>query len=174
MKLKIAFGGALAVLACAGIAQAAGAFDQSSPQALLEQRERVLMSHMEGAKTASISRVRRGPRGPRGGRGPTGSQGPKGAPGAAGATGSPGSVSNVFTVQGPTVTLAPFPEPGAVGSSSANCPAGTKRLSGGWQGGGILETVGYSAPGSGDWSVIMTNNNESNSISFNAIALCAS
>ncbi len=80
----------------------------------------------------------------------------------------------ITTVRGPTVFLAPFPEPGAVGSSSVNCPVGSKAIGGGWQGGGILATVGYNAPGAGEWSVILTNNNDLSSTSFNAIAVCAS
>lgn len=70
--------------------------------------------------------------------------------------------------------LSPFPEPGAVGTSVANCPAGTSVIGGGWQGGGILATIGYNAGSVSAWSVIMTNNNEFNGTSFNAIAMCAS
>jgi hypothetical protein len=71
------------------------------------------------------------------------------------------------------VFLAPFPQLGAVGSSSVNCPPGSRAIGGGWQGGGILATVGYNAPGSGEWSVILTNNNELSSTSFNVVAMCA-
>jgi hypothetical protein len=77
-------------------------------------------------------------------------------------------------VKGPTVFLTPFPEQGAVGTSTATCPPGSTNIGGGFGGGGILESVGPNAPnGANGWSVIMTNNNELNGISFYAIAVCA-
>ena len=165
MKFKICAAMAVVVLLSAGVAQAAGVFDAPDPQKLLLKREQALLKSMKGPGGASISRTKRGPRGPRGARGPKGSQGPAGPAGA---------FSTITTVKGPTVFLSPFPELGAVGSSSVNCPAGSRAISGGWQGGGILATVGYNAPGSGEWSVILTNNNDLSSTSFNVIALCAS
>lgn len=167
MKFKLMAaitGGALLFV---GAAQAAGVFDGSDPQSRLLQRQRALIHAMHNSGTASTSGVTRGRRGPRGPRGP------RGAKGAVGPAGPKGSFSTITTVKGPTVFLAPFPELGAVGSSSVNCPLGSRAIGGGWQGGGILATVGYNAPGAGEWSVIMTNNNELSSTSFNVIAVCA-
>lgn len=169
MKIKILLLVGLGALACAGAAQAAGLFDGSNPESALLQREKALVKSMHASDGATASS-----RGKRGRKGPRGARGPKGVKGVPGPAGPAGSFSTITSVKGPTVFLAPFPQPGAVGSSSASCPPGSKAIGGGWQGGGILATVGYNAPGSGDWSVIMTNNDELSSTSFNAIVLCAS
>jgi hypothetical protein len=160
VKIRLLLVVGVAALAFAGVAQASGMFEGSDPKEELLQRERTLVRTMHGPGHQALGR--RGPRGPRGPRGFRGPAGPQ------------GSFSAVTMVKGPTTVLAPFPEAGAVGVSSVNCPAGSRAVSGGWQGGGILATVGYNAPGSGEWSVIMTNNNEFNSTSFNAIAICVS
>ncbi len=165
MKLKVVAPMAAIALTSAGVAQAAGVFGGSDPQTALLKREQALVRSMNGSGGASASRAKRGPRGPRG---------PRGVKGPAGPAGPAGSFSAITVAKGPTVFLSPFPEVGAVGSSSVNCPLGSRAIGGGWQGGGILATVGYNAPGAGEWSVILTNNNELNSTSFNAVALCAS
>ena len=180
MKLKFVGVVVLGVMALGGIAQASGFLDGDSAEDALRQRQTALMQKMvaaSGDPSASANAARRGPRGKRGPQGPQGVRGPQGPTGPKGATGPAGpkgSFSTITTVKGPTVVLAPFPEAGAVGASSVNCPAGMKAIGGGWQGGGILATVSYSAPGSGEWSVLMTNNNDLNTTSFNSIAVCTS
>lgn len=163
MKLKLIGAVIVGLVAVVGVANAAGAFEGAQPESALRERQLLLVNQMK-SQPDGVAAARRGPRGVRGPRGP---QGP------AGATGPKGSFSTITSVKGPTVFLAPFPQLGAVGSSSVNCPPGSRAIGGGWQGGGILATVGYNAPGSGEWSVILTNNNELSSTSFNVVAMCA-
>lgn len=160
-----------------GVAEATGLVDngKSPRNAEAANREQQLVEKIEGRSIAQLADSgpgRRGPRGPKGRRGPKGARGPQGATGATGPAGPQGAFGTVSSVKGPTVALAGF-GPGAVGSSSAVCPAGTTMIGGGWQGGGISATVGYNAPGGPNtWSVIITNDEES-STSFNAVAMCA-
>jgi hypothetical protein len=46
-------------------------------------------------------------------------------------------------------------------------------VSGGWERLGILATVDDSLGGGPYWSVIATNNNEFEAVTFNAVAICA-
>jgi hypothetical protein len=65
---------------------------------------------------------------------------------------------------------------GSVGSSEADCPAGTKVISGGWKGGGIEMSVAYNAPISEPegWGIVAVNDSEFVTASPHAVALCAS
>jgi hypothetical protein len=170
LNIKVIAGFTLfSVLALIGIAQAAGGgTSQQAVELAYERQERRVVERLSGGPSEISARLaKRGPRGPRGHRGAQGPPGPTGPQGPAG-------FNSITTVKGPTVFLAPFPENGAVGTSTASCPAGTRVISGGWQGLGILATVGYSAGAGGIWSVIATNNDEFEGTSFNAFAVCVS
>jgi hypothetical protein len=159
----------LSVMALVGIAQAEeGGTSQQTVKSAYERQERKVIQRLDG-EPAEVT-ARRAKRGPRGAKGPRGLQGATGPAGPQG----PAGFNLITTVKGPTVFLAPFPEKGAVGTSTASCPAGTRVISGGWQGLGILATVGYSAGAGGIWSVIATNNDEFEGMSFNAFAVCMS
>jgi hypothetical protein len=177
----------LAVLALAAFGGVAHATDllggSNTPEgAEAAAKEQVLLAKLEGHDVAQLADSgRRGPRGPKGrrgaagARGPVGPQGPKGATGPAGpvgATGPAGAFASISTVKGPTTFLAAFGA-GAVGISTATCPAGTTLIGGGWQGGGIAATVSWNGPSNANqWSVLMTNDDEV-STTFSAVAVCA-
>lgn len=181
----VAFVG-LTLLACAGVAQATGVFKGSPAEITLKEREQELVERAEQARPVAVAARVRGPRGPRGPRGfhgprgPRGSQGPvgatgaKGATGATGPTGPKGSFSSITRVKGNTVFMAPFPELGAVGSSTASCPAGMTAISGGWTGLGIVATVSFNSGAGGSWSVIAVNNDELEGTKLTAEATCVS
>lgn len=183
-QLVVILTGCALLLAFGGVAQATGLLGGSNtPEgSAASHRQRILLAKLEGLTVAELadsgSRGPRGPKGrqgPKGARGPAGPQGPKGATGATGATGPAGpqgAFSSVTTVKGPTTLLGAFGS-GAVGSSSAACPAGTTLIGGGWQGGGISATVSWDAPSAPNtWAVLMTNDDEV-STSFYAVAQCA-
>ena len=177
--LAIAISTIVALLAVGGVAQATGLLGGSNtPEgAAASGKEQLLLAKLEGTSVASLADSgQRGARGPKGRRGPKGARGPagpKGATGAIGPAGPQGAFASISTVKGPTVFLTSLGA-GAVGSSSATCPAGTTLIGGGWQGGGISATVAYDAPTgvANTWGVLMTNDDEV-STSFNAVAQCA-
>jgi Collagen triple helix repeat (20 copies) len=103
------------------------------------------------AKAKRALRGQRGPiglRGPQGPAGPQGAQGPAGTPGATGAPGAPGAnggfdASKLSYISGLNVAI----HAGMSAEATANCPAGTTAISGGFRavnGGAILisETLG--------------------------------
>jgi hypothetical protein len=161
MKLKLMAAVATGALVFAGVAQAAGLFEGSSPQSKLMQREKAMVRALHQGANDSVRRAPRGPKGPRGPRGPQGVAGPAGA------------FSKITTVQGPSRLLGQAPSAASIALSTASCPPGYQVIGGGWQGGGISATVSYNAPGGGSWSVIMTNNDEVTAVIFNAVAVCA-
>jgi Collagen triple helix repeat (20 copies) len=188
MKWKIVVLAGCALLALGGVAKATGIVAEggkSPGESAALTKEQLLVERFESqvpVGPATYSATLKGPRGPKGRRGakgergPQGALGPKGATGATGATGltgPAGAFSTITTVKGPTVFLSALGG-GAVGSSSAACPAGSSLISGGWQGGGISATVAWNAPTStaGNWGVIMINDDEV-STTFNAVAVCA-
>jgi hypothetical protein len=168
----------LALLVCAGVAQATGVFKGSPEEITLKEREQQMVEQAERAQPVAVAGRVRGARGPRGFRGPRGPRGAKGAAGAKGATGATGatgpkgSFSSITRVRGNTVFMAPFPEVGAVGSSTATCPPGMTAISGGWTGLGIIATVSFSAGGGGSWTVIAVNNDEFEGTKVTAEATC--
>lgn len=164
MKLKLVLGIALAMLAFAGIARAAGLFNSSHPRmALLMKEERLLRHTRHHHHAARISRVRRGPRGPRGPQGPAGPQGPQGPP---------GTFREILYVNGPTVTLCPRSGGEcAVESGTATCPPGSVVIAGGEIG---IGTPFISIPTNNrTWTISEANEFES-SVEFHAVAVCAS
>jgi len=108
------------------------------------------------------------------------SQGPAGAAGAPGAAGPAGvfSTANVTQVTGAVASMCTWGSGTCdVGSSVANCPAGSAVLGGGYDGGSdppIDASVGYDKPiGTSAWEVIMTNDDTYGAATFNAVATCA-
>jgi hypothetical protein len=108
----------------------------------------------------------------RGQRGPAGPAGPAGAAGAAGAAGPAGAnggfdPNKVTYVTGPTVSV----PPGQVATASAQCPAGTKPIAGGFF--SNITRAGASWVSGSAWFVIVWNE-WSISVDINAFAVCAS
>ncbi len=168
MKLRIIGLVALALLAFAGVAKASGMFDQSSAKvADMKAQERAATRAGLGA---AASAARRGPRGLRGPKGSNGAPGPKGATGPAGPAGSFGTITQVT---GPNVTLCGFEFSCSVGAAHAECPAGTRVISGGF--GGLYTGEDFFSFASGNgWSVGGANWSEVPLTSFHATATCAS
>ena len=163
MKSKVVVGVALAALAFAGIAQAAGLFaNREDARNALTARERTVAKGLtvDRANRATTSRTRRGRRGRRGPRGKHGPAGPK------------GSVSAMASVSSPSVFLCGW-KAGAcsTGSATAVCPPGTIVTGGGFAGAGIRAFA--SGPVPGGWRVGAANESAS-STTFKAIAVCAS
>lgn len=177
MHFKILRGIALAIVVLAlgaGIAQAAGVFDESSRQSVFEHYKELALSRLTQSQdaTAGISRVRRGPRGFRGPRGSQGPQGAKGSQGAPGAQGPKGAFGNITYVLGSPVTMCPFSGGGcSVATASASCPPGMVVIGGGEIGTGIPFIS--NAPNPTTWNVTEFNEFESFQ-EFRATAVCAS
>jgi hypothetical protein len=181
MKWKVVILAGCALIAFGGVAKATGviAGEGASPSQKEEERAKVerLTLKLQGSSDLAQSRGTRGPRGRRGPKGPQGAPGAKGATGAtgpAGPTGPAGTFGSVTEVKGPTTFLAGFGA-GAVGISTATCPANTTLVGGGWRGGGISATVSWNGPtgeAPNQWGVLMTNDEEVGT-SFSAFALCA-
>lgn len=184
MKWKVLVCGCAALLALAGVAQAAGAFRHSDPKMnALEQEQQALEGRL-GAKAGELAdalkKPQRGPRGrqgPRGPRGPQGPTGPKGATGATGATGAPGpagTFGNITSTSSVGTYLCSY-ETGvcAVGSTRAECPPGTTLVGGGYSGAGLVTTVTYNAPSGNGWGIVAINLDEIPVSGLKAVAQCA-
>jgi hypothetical protein len=187
MKWKIVVLAGCALVALGGVAKATGVVEggKAPGETAALVKEQLLVERFEShasAGASTYSSTLRGPRGPKGRRGPKGPRGPQGALGPKGATGVTGATgpagpagafATITTVKGATTFLTGSGA-GSVGSSSVTCPAGTSLISGGWQGGGLSETVAWNAPtgAANTWGVIMINDEET-STTFNSVALCA-
>jgi hypothetical protein len=170
MKWKVGLSVLVLGLVFAGLAQASGMFGDSNPKQVLEQRAEELAQKLNnrGAQvagrgiTAGADRAR-GPRGKRGPRGPRGPQGPA------------GTFGTLTTVDGPVTTLCTFGSGVcAVGSATAECPAGTTVVSGGFRGLTIDSAVTWNRPVANGWSVIAVNWSEQLTADLRATAVCAS
>lgn len=108
-------------------------------------------------------------------RGKPGIAGAAGVLGATGATGAAGvfSAADVSVVDGPVADLAPFGDPGDVGSSDAVCPAGTTLISGGYGGTAVLGSIDDNEPIGPGWAVVASNDAPIN-VEIQAFAVCAS
>jgi hypothetical protein len=109
-------------------------------------------------------------------RGLPGTQGPQGP---AGQDGTPGvfTANDLAVVDGPITTLCADGGPAScvVGSSIAQCPAGTTVVSGGYTGSLISGTVGDNQPlGPTAWEVIAINLDTTSTQTVQAVAVCAS
>lgn len=130
--------------------------------------------HVKKAKKKT-KKPQRGPRGPKGDTGPQGPAGPAGAPGAQGPAGPQGPAAsfNVQFVTSPSVYVAA----GGVASATANCPAGTKVISGGITfdvslgNPVVVQTTNVSRPSGNGWLVIVAADDDGY---FQALAGCAS
>jgi hypothetical protein len=108
----------------------------------------------------------------RGPAGPAGAPGPQGPAGPAGSF----SASSIHQAAGPSVVMGAMGSGTEVQSSTANCPAGTVVIAGGWDGEQsppVRATVGYNKPLGNGWEVIMSNFGMI-SATFHAIAVCES
>jgi hypothetical protein len=170
--VKIKFAAAIAVVALvfAGAAQAAGVLNAGQEGDPAETKEHALAQKLDQRTTSAplgaLARTRRGARGPRGPKGPAG------APGVPGAPGPRGTFGAITAVKGPSTFLCGW-ESGAcsVGASTAQCPAGTTVVSGGYAGAGVRAFIDSPVPGG--WYVGAANESAL-STTFYAIALCAS
>ena len=182
-KWKLVVVAAVAVLALAGAAQAAGVFNHDDPQMnALEQKQQALEGQYQAKATelADALKGQRGPKGPkgaRGPRGPRGATGPKGPAGLTGATGATGTFGPITTAASAPAFLCAF-ETGscAVGSASATCPPGTTLVGGGYVGAGIITTVTYDAPVGtipNTWGIVAVNLDEVPVTTLRAVAQCA-
>jgi len=189
LKWRISIIGVLAVLALAGVAQAAGILTHQDPEMnALEQKQHVLEGRYEGKAAALADAFSSVPRGPKGRRGARGPQGPKGAPGApgpkgatgatgpAGPTGPAGTFGSITTVTGLPTYLCSYETGGcAVGSASVTCPPGTTLVGGGYMGAGAVTTVTYDAGSSltNTWGIVAVNLDEVPVATLRATAQCA-
>jgi hypothetical protein len=114
----------------------------------------------------------------RNGQIPAGKNGSPGAPGERGPAGS-FDASNVSVAVGPVVSMCVFGDGVcAVGSSLAQCAAGSVPIGGGWygqDGNALVEaTVSFNGPtSSGGWGVVMVNDSSYVGGGFQAVADCA-
>lgn len=160
MKLKIVGLAVLGLLAAAAVAQAAGVFDNAAASNQRLARQKVLTRKAESVE--QLARVRRGPRGPRG---------PKGSAGSTGPAGPKGSFSTITQVSGPETFICNYELACSIGSAHAECPPGTRVISGGWAGAFYGTTYFSFASGNG-WSVGVANEGI-NGTTYHAVALCA-
>jgi hypothetical protein len=160
-----------ALLAVAGVAQAAGVFQgghkDPAADAAEAKSDRLEAKFEAEAQQPQAASARPGRRGPRGSRGP---RGPKGAKGA---TGPKGTFGSVLSYASAGIVLAPYGSPGAVGSTRVECPPGTLLTGGGYIGAGILTTVTWSASVGNAWGIIAVNLDETFVTGLKAVAQCA-
>lgn len=164
MKIKLVLAVAFGMFAFAGIAQAAGLFDNRPAGA-------AALMHRAEALTRSTATARFARRGPRGFRGPQGPRGPQGTQGVPGSAGPKGAFSTVTQVSGPSTTLCGYEYECSIGTAHAECPAGSRVVSGGFSGLYTGEVFFQFASGNG-WSVGAANWSTVPLTSFHATAIC--
>lgn len=142
--------------------------------------------------TAKLSKKQQGKRGPRGFTGKTGPQGAPGVQGIPGAQGPAGPAgpqgpaganasTNIQVVYGPSSYADPYGADSGVASAWADCPAGTKVISGGISFDlnltpVVVQTMVMSRPGPGNghpngWYILI---NADTAGYFQAVAVCVS
>src|SRR3954463_4694002 len=104
--------------------------------------------------------VRHALKGRRGARGPTGPHGAQGVPGPAGPAGpaGPSGIASITTVDGPATPYGPSSSgSGAVASSTATCPSGSRVVGGGFDATTIDTDVSFARASATTYTVISSN-----------------